>query len=342
MKVVVTIQHAGHVHFFKHAIAALEAEGHEVFVFARDNEMSTELLDRCGIDYELLAGSSESLLSLATNQCLYEGRLLQRALEIRPDVMTAIGGVAVSHVASAVGARSVVFYDTEHATIICRLAYPFADTVCTPECYADDIGDKQVRYPGYHELAYLHPDRFTPDPDALAGLDAAPDDTLVVFRLVRWDAMHNAGGEGFENPEEVVERLEATGASVLITSEQSLPPALEEHRATVATHRMHDLLAYADLFVGESGTMTAESAVLGTPSIYVHENDTGLTDDLAEYGLVYPFHGPDRHEAGLEKAISILEGREGADWDARRERLLDDRRDTTDVIVERLLHAGGR
>jgi predicted glycosyltransferase len=186
MRVVVTIQHAGHVHFFKHAIAALEADGHDVFVFARENAMSTALLDRCGIEYELLAGESDSLVSLARAQCVYEARLLGRAREIQPDVMTAVGGVAVSHVASLVGARSVVFYDTEHASIIRNLSFPFADVICTPACFEADLGDNHHRYPGYHELAYLHPDRFTPDPDVREAVGVAPDDRFVVLRLGDW------------------------------------------------------------------------------------------------------------------------------------------------------------
>lgn len=341
MDVLISVQHPAHVHFYKHAVEELRERGHDTHVFAVDKDVTVDLLDAYDVDHTVLAGRAPGA-SVPRAQLTYEYRLWRAARGIGPDVVTGIGGVAASHVAALVGARSVVFTDTEHATLSNRLAFPFADLICTPTCYRDQVGPKQYAYPGYHELAYLHPDRFTPDPDALDDVDVDPDDTFVVFRLVRWDAMHNVGGEGFEDLEEVVERLEATGADVLITSEKSHPPALEGYRATVATHRMHDLLAHADLFVGESGTMTAESAVLGTPSIYVHENDTGLTDDLSEYGLVYPFHGPDRHEAGLEKAIAILEGREGADWDARRERLLDDRRDTTDVIVERLLHEGGR
>ncbi|QLG63940.1 DUF354 domain-containing protein [Halorarum salinum] len=348
MDVLVSVQHPAHVHFYRHAIAELRERGHDVHVFAVDKDVTVDLLEAHGVDHTVLAERSPGG-SVPRAQATYEYRLWRAARRIEPDVATGIGGVAASHVATLVGARGVVFTDTEHATLSNRLAFPFADRICTPTCYRDRIGPKQYAYPGYHELAYLHPDRFTPDPDALADLDVDPDDTFVVFRLVRWDAMHNAGGDGFEDAaggveglRNAIERLEATGADVLITSEKSLPPALEEYRATVATHRMHDLLAHADLFLGESGTMTAESAVLGTPSIYVHENDTGLTDDLAEYGLVYPFHGPDRHEAGLEKAVAVLEGREDADWGARRERLLADRRDTTDVIVERLLHEGTR
>jgi predicted glycosyltransferase len=207
MRAIVTIQHPGHVHFFKHAIRELQSQGHELHVFARENEVTVELLERAGIDHEVLAGESNSLFSLAAVQATYETRLLRRARRIGPDVITAIGGVAAAHVASVVGAKSVVFYDTEHATIITKLAYTLADVVCTPECYQGDIGSKHRTYPGYHELAYLHPDRFEPDPAVLADAGLEPDDTLVVMRLSSWDSSHDVGQGGFDDPVDVVERL---------------------------------------------------------------------------------------------------------------------------------------
>ncbi|MFC6767230.1 DUF354 domain-containing protein [Natrinema soli] len=341
MRVIVTIQHPGHVHFFKHAIRELQSKGHELHVFARENEVTVELLERAEIDHEVLAGESNSLFSLAAVQATYETRLLRRARRIEPDVITAIGGVAAAHVASVVGAKSVVFYDTEHATIITKLAYPFADVVCTPECYQGDIGSKHRTYPGYHELAYLHPDRFEPDPAVLADAGLEPDDTLVVMRLSSWDSSHDVGQGGFDDPVDAVHRLEDAGATVLLTSEVDLPAELESHRYTLAPDRMHDLLAYADCFVGEGATMAAEAAVLGTPAVYVNSLALGYVTELdEEYDLVFSYNGEDRHVRSLERAVSIVEEGDRSTWQRRRDRLLADRIDVTDIIVREIETAG--
>ncbi|WP_415379396.1 DUF354 domain-containing protein [Halosimplex sp. TS25] len=341
MKVVVTVQHPGHVHFFKHAIRELETAGHEVHVFARENEVTAALLSAYGIDYEMLAGASASLPSLARVQVTYESRLLARAWKIDPDVIAAIGGVAASHVAAAVGARGVVFYDTEHASLIKRLAYPFADEVCTPDCYTEDEGDKHVRYPGYHELAYLHPSRYTPDASVLDDAGVDPDDPLVVCRFSSWDSSHDVGQGGFDDLTEVVERLESTGATVQLTAEVDLPPELADRELSVAPERMHDLLYYADLTVGEGATTATESALLGTPAVYVNSLRLGYTTELAEeYGLVFQYNGPNRHEEGVRRALELLGEADGERWERRRARVLEDKRDVTDVVVDRVL-AGG-
>ncbi|MDS0282643.1 DUF354 domain-containing protein [Haloarcula onubensis] len=335
MKVAVTVQHAGHVHFFKHAIAALRRRGHDVRVFARDNEASIELLEACAIEYEVLAGESDSLLSLAATQGVYEARLLRRALAFEPDVLTAIGGVAVAHVAPLVGARSVVFYDTEHATIIRRLAFPFADTVCTPDCFRDDVGDKQVRYPSYHELAYLHPEAFEPDEAILDDVGVAPDDTAVLVRLGDWSSSHDVGASGIDDPADLVERLEADGAAVLLSTEGDLPDGLESHGFDIDPGRFHDLLSAVDLYVGEGGTTAAECAVLGTPAVYVSDLTLGYLDELEhEFGLVRNCAGDDTASA-VDAAVAFLD-RPAAEFRRRREDLLAAKSDPRDTIVEQI------
>ncbi|WP_323171671.1 DUF354 domain-containing protein [Natrialba sp. PRR66] len=336
MRVIVTIQHPGHVHFFRNAIDELQADGHEVHVFARESGVAIDLLEAAGIDHEVLAGDANSLPSLAAVQATYEARLLRRARAIDPDVITAIGGVAAAHVATALRTESVVFYDTEHATLITSLGYPFADVICTPTCYRDEIGSKQVSYPGYHELAYLHPDRFEPDPSVLELAGIERDEQFAVVRLSSWEASHDVGHGGFDDPHEVVDRLEDAGATVLLTAEGEPPAELESYQLETPPEKMHDLLAYADVVVGEGATTAAEAAVLGTPSVYVNSLSLGYTAELdSEYGLLFEFNDENRHVEALEKAVSIVE-REDDPWATRRERLLTERVDVTDVIVRTL------
>ncbi|MFP8953654.1 DUF354 domain-containing protein [Natrialbaceae archaeon A-arb3/5] len=332
MRVVVTIQHPGHVHFFRNAIAELESRGHEIHVFAREKGVAVDLLEAYDIEHEVLAGGADSMLSLAAVQAAYETHLLRRVRRIDPDVITAIGGVAAAHVATALRTRCLVFYDTEHATLITKLGYPFADVVCTPSCYRGDIGSKQVTYSGYHELAYLHPDLFDPDPSTLEAVGLAPDETFAVVRLSNWNATHDVGHGGVDEPREVIERLEAAGATVLLTAEGEPPADLASYQLTTPPERMHDLLAYADVVVGEGATTAAEAAVLGTPAVYVNSLSLGYTDELEEYGLLYSFNDDDRHERALETAVSIVESDAGV-WERRREQLLGERIDVTSFVV---------
>ncbi|MFC5367605.1 DUF354 domain-containing protein [Salinirubrum litoreum] len=337
MQALVTVQHPAHVHFFRHAIGELEDRGHEVHVAALDKDVALSLLDAYDIDHTVLGTRSGSLVQVALSQATIEARLVQLARRLDPDVITAIGGLTAAHVGAALGIRSVVFTDTEHARLSNRLTFPFADEVWTPDCYWHDEGADHHRYPGFHELAYLHPDRFTPDPAVLERRGVDPDERFVVLRLTGWDAVHDIGDSGLDGLPGLVRQLESRGASVYVTAEGELPDALADRELTVEPSEIHHLLAYADLFVGESPTMATESAVLGTPAVYVHSQPLGYTDELADYGLLWGFHGDDRNARGAERALELLDAADTTDWDAHREQLLAAKVDTTDVVVERLL-----
>jgi hypothetical protein len=337
MKALVTVQHPAHVHFFRHAIRDLQARGHEVHVAALDKDVALSLLDAYDIDHTVLGSRTGSVPEVAVSQALVEARLFRLARRFDPDVITAIGGLTAAHVGAALGIRSVVFTDTEHARVSNRLTFPFADEVWTPDCYWRDEGADHHRYPGFHELAYLHPDRFTPDPAVLERRGVDPDERFVVLRLTDWGAVHDIGDSGLDGLPGLVRRLESQGASVYVTAEGALPDALSDRELTVEPSEIHHLLAYADLFVGESPTMATESAVLGTPAVYVHSQSLGYTEELSDYGLLWGFHGEDRNARGAERALEVLDAADETDWAGRRERLLAAKVDTTDVVVERLL-----
>ena len=239
------------------------------------------------------------------------------------------------------GKKSVVFTDTE-LTRFNWLVFPFADIICTPSCFKKHIGLKHVRYNGYHELAYLHPKYFKPDSSVLDDLDLSKNDKFFILRLISWSAYHDVNLKGLKKEEETefIKMLEEHG-HVFITSERKLSKELEKYRLNIPPHEVHSLLYYADLYIGEGGTMAAEAAILGTPAIHIESTSKGIaTGELSgnflelrdKYGLLYFY--PDQNQA-LEKAISILENKNSKnEWRKRRERLLSDKIDVTAWMVD--------
>lgn len=339
MRILVSMQHPADVHFFRNALELLDQQGHEIRVTVREKDILLDLLDHYDVDHTLLAGPAETFLELASVQARYELDVFREVRRFEPDVITAVSEPAVAHAGVLTDTPSVVFSDTEHATVQNALAYPFADRVVTPECYREDIGAKQVRYPGYQELAYLYPDRFTPDKRIREVVVDDPENPFVVLRLVSWNSAHDIGHSGFRDSSEVVSKLERAGVEVKISAEGPLPPSIESKRLNIPSDRIHDVLASADLFLGESATMAAESAILGTPAVYVSTIRLGYLDELeSSYGLVSNHSGSNRQERGVETALELL-SEETTLWTERRNELLTETVDTTDVIVDQLTSA---
>ncbi len=342
MNIIFTIQHPAHVHLFRNSIKHMDNEGHQVHTFVREKDINVKLLNLYDIDYKVLAEEPKGSWHLPLIQIEYEWKIVQAARRLNADVLVAMGEPAIAHASKLSSATSLVFTDTEHATLQNTLAFPFADKIFTPECYEGDLGSKQVRYPGYHELAYLHPDRFEPDPNVVEKAGVDPDEKYVILRLVSWGAIHDVGDSGFDDIVDVVQKIEKTGARVLITSEADLPRELEDHRLTIEPHKIHHLMAFSDLFIGESATMATESSILGTPSIFVSTISLGYTNELQDrYGLVSHFSEEGRQQHAVDKAVEILKNYDQEHWNERRRNLLADKTDVTKFIIEQLQNANG-
>ncbi len=336
MRVLVTIAHPAHVHFYKNFIWEMEDRGHQINIATSKKDVALDLLNKYGFDYEIISTTRGNPgLKRVTDQITHEYNLFKLAKKVKPDIITGIGGTATAHVAKVLGCTSIIFTDSEPAKLANAITFPFANVICTPSCYRDQLGEKQIRYNGYHELAYLHPSWFTPNPIVLTELDLAEGDPFIIVRFISWQASHDVGQHGIRDKVGLVKVLEQYGR-VLITSEGALPLELQPYQVRISPEKMHDLLYYATLLVSDSQTMTTEAAVLGTPAVrsnsFVGENDMGNFIDLENnYNLIFNCVS---ESAALDAAIKILNtsGVKG-DWAKKREKLLDDKIDVTAFMV---------
>ena len=226
----------------------MEKKGHTVLITARNKEITLDLLSKYHFDFIPVGRQKSGKFNLIKEWVLRDLQILKIAREFHPDFLMGIGNPSVAHVAKLLSKKSLVFTDTEHAKFANGVTFPFADVICTPSCFNYDAGPKQVRYNGYHELAYLHPNRFTPNPDVLTELDLAEGDPFIIVRFVSWQASHDVGQHGIRDKVGLVKALEEYGR-VLITSEGALPPELQPYQIRVSPEKLHDLLYYATLYV---------------------------------------------------------------------------------------------
>ena len=340
MRILVDIGHPAHVHMFKNIIWKLEENNHEVKITARDKDVTLNLLDAYKFNYDFLGKSRTKLASkiygaIKTNYGLYK-----TAKNFNPDIL--IGGSGnfyIAQVSRLMAKSSVIFEDSEPDKSIYWLCEPFVTTICTPFCFKGKLNPKKhVRYDGYKELAYLHPNCFKPDPATLDKLNLSKEDKFVILRFVAWQAGHDIGRSGFdlETKQRLVKEIEKY-ARVFITSENPLPTEFEKYGITIPPHRIHDLLYYAQMLIGDSQTMTTEAGILGTPAIrcnsFVGDDDMGNFIELEKkYGLIYSYRDPNE---ALNKSLELLKNDNlKREWQKKREKLLNEKIDVTKFMVE--------
>jgi len=333
MKIVVDVTHPSDFHFVRNFIREMEKRGHEILITASAKDVTYSLLDNYGFQYVKLGSYGDSLVEKMVNMFLLDIRMYVAVKKFKPDIFLGSGSIRAAHVAYLLKKPCVNFEDTEHSTEQIRLYLPFVRTVCTPSCFIGDLGPKQIRFKGYKELASLHPGRFTPNPAVLDEIGLKPDDPFIVLRFVSWKASHDIGQHGIRDKVSLTKALGCYGR-VLITSEGPLPPELEQYRIRVSPMKMHDLLYYATLYMGEGGTMASEAAVLGTPSIFISSlvGTMGNFIELEEtYDLLYSFT---EEEPALSRAEKILQDPESKErWKIKLNRMLKDKIDVTAFMV---------
>ena len=287
--VLVDICHPAHAHFFRHPMQLLRDRGVRVHIAAREKDVAVKLLDEFGLDYTLLGRAKKGAIGLLGELMRRDVALWRLARRVGANAITGLGGIFAAHAAVAARVPSVIFYDTEIARLQNLLTYPLATQVVVPRCYSSWTPARTtLRYAGYHELSYLHPQRFSADREIAlaAGLD--PARPTFLFRLVAWTANHDFGDSGLspDMVRRVIARLSERGR-VVLSSESELPTDLDEFRYRGRASDLHHLMAFCAGYFGESATMASECAVLGVPAVYAANSPRGYTDEQeSRYDLV--------------------------------------------------------
>ena len=166
MRVLVYLGHPAHFHNYRNTIARLKADGHEVAVLIKKKDILEELLKNAGIPYHniLEEGRKDSQLGIAIGLLKRTWRLDRFCREFKPDILT--GSSVENSLIGPLRHIPVINIGEDDADVVpkyARTAYPGASVILCPDtCDCGKWNAKAVKYPGYQELGYLHPENFTP------------------------------------------------------------------------------------------------------------------------------------------------------------------------------------
>ena len=333
-KILIDIGHPAHVHYYRNLARELQNKGCRVFWTVKDISVAKSLLDHYGFQYTVLPKKADGLIGKVFKQLQYDLNLLWLCMREKIDI--AIGtSVSVAHVSRISRVKSIVFDDDDDDVqpLVTRYVNPFADALLSP----DALKGKRKRqdtiyYPGYHELAYLHPRRFAPDPGVLEEVGLSRNETFFIMRFNVFKAHHDVGVKGLilGQKRRLIELLEPHG-KIFITTERDIEPELRQYQLKISPEKIHSLMAFATLFLGDSQTMTSEAAVLGTPAIKCNSfaGRLSVPDQIEEYGLCFSFL-PQNFDKMFAKVKSLLSMSDlKAEWHIKKDKMLADKIEVT-------------
>lgn len=325
----VNLNHPAHFHLFRHAIAHWKAAGRKVVLATRERGILCRLVEAAGWEHQVLSRAAHSRLGLAGEMLVRDARMARLVRRERIDLLLGTS-VAIAHAGWLLGRPAWVFTedDADVTPLFVRLTYPFCRRFITPRCCRGDFDHRHTVYDSYHELAYLHPNRFTRSPAIPARYDLRPGGYAVV-RFSALQAHHDVGVQGISPALRTAIRT-ALAPLAIVESVEGQPPPIQPED-------MHQVLASARVLVSDSQTMTMEAAVLGVPSIRINSfvGRCSVIEELEqEYGLTRGFR-PGEDEAVLN-CLSQWQGNPDlADqFAARRARMLAKKIDLSTWILD--------
>jgi uncharacterized protein len=335
MNILIDIGHPAHVHYYRNLATALNQKNHKVIWTIKEIEVVRNLLDYFGFEYYTFPKKYDSLIGKGIMQLRYDWLLLNICR--RENIDLVIGTSAtVTHVSKLSRVKSIMFDDDDDEVqpLVTKYVSPFADSLLSPDVLKGKRRRKDtIYYPGYHELTYLHPNRFQPDPEVSRELGLKPGEPYFIMRFNVFKAHHDVGIKGLSLDQKLalIEILKPHGR-VFVTTERNIEPELKPYQMLVSPEKAHSLMAFASIFLGDSQTMTSEAAVLGIPSLRCNSfagRISYLEEEERKYGLTFAFlpHDFARLTDKLQELLSMKDLKE--EWQRRRQRMLEDKIDVT-------------
>jgi predicted glycosyltransferase len=284
MKVWIDLANSPHVPLFEPVVARLRSLGHDVHLTTRDHAQTLPLAETAWGAVEVVGGRSPAGRVGKAHTIAARAAALRRiARRERPDVALSHGSYAQILAARSAGVPAVTMMDYEFQPAN-HLSFRLAQAVIVPSVFPSDAlrrfgasASKVVRYEGFKEELYLAEVR--PDATLLTGLGIDPNAIAAVMRPPPEGALyHRHANRRFE---EVLEHLLEHAVQVVLLP-RTADQARRYPRARVVvpsgTLDGPGLLATVDLTVGAGGTMTRESALLGTPTYTVFLAELAAVD----------------------------------------------------------------
>jgi predicted glycosyltransferase len=352
MKVWIDILTPKQANYFAELERRLDVKGFKTLVTTRDYREVNEVLELRKVKSIQVGryggGQLEEKLLESSKRIAALTKVIE---EQKPDVAISFSSPEAARVAFGLRIPHYCISDSPHAEAVCKLSIPLSHKLFAPwiiplyawKKYGINSRDV-VRYRALDPVVWLK--GYKNNPDALTNLKLDTSKPIVVLRP----------------PEELASYLSASQSSisgstadivakVLDLAEQSLQVVIlnrYDGRAEKLKKRFGDrvistehaidtipLLQAASAFIGGGGTMTAEAALLGVPTVSYYPGESTFVDRfLTNYGLVDRLHDPGRI---AQRALALARNRDFREYSRKRSaKLLQSMEDPLRIITQRI------
>ena len=333
--------HPAKFHFHKIQIRELMKRGHHVDIIINTKDILEELVIEEGWSYKNIFPNGRKIKGLHVYIAAFISifRTVYRLLKFTKGKTY---DLFIGDLLSIVGIikRTPSLYPTDDVLSAVpeqRIFFLTANFIIAPEI--TDVGKfkrKKIGYKGYKALAHLHPNHFKPNINTIPK-KLRSNKKYFIIRCTGFNATHDINKSGISDNVlfSIVDILKLLG-KIFISSERELPQELKKYELNIKKNEISDYISFANLFISDSTTMSAEAAMLGTPSVefdeYFYEIEQ-MIELEKKYKLVHCFRTSE--EKGFLNKISelALDSNIKQKYQKRRNILLKDKIDVSSFLI---------
>lgn len=339
MKLIIDITHPANISFFKNAIEVLsEKYGWEIALIVQPRGQLVSILKKeyPNFSFKPIGTYRNSVPGKAANLILRCFRLYFHLISRDWDLATSFDDMGLSYVAYLLRKPLVVFEDD----IEYRVGFPryraFPTLITMPK-HIPVEGKNILKYNGFKELAYLHPNYFKPNKEVLREYGLHNQDYVFIREVITttMDYRHQKGGQLAK----ICSHLKAMNFDIVVSLEDKSLIRDFEDKCIILEEPVEDiysLMYFANFTIASGDTMARESCLLGTPAIYTGGREMSINSLLKDKGC---FFKADTEQEIIETIKKITdENIKKKTEKVIAEAIRNEWEDTTEVIVKTLLN----
>jgi predicted glycosyltransferase len=338
--------------YFAELERRLEVKGFKTVVTTRDYREANEVLELRKVKAIQVGrhggGKLDEKLLESSKRIVALTKVIE---EQKPDVAISFSSPEAARVAFGLGIPHYCISDSPHAEAVCKLSIPLSQKLFTPwiiPAYAwkkYGVNSRDViRYRALDPVVWLRGYKKSPSVLDDLKLDVSrpiillrPPEELAAYLSTRQSTM---SGSTTDIVAKILDLADQSPQVVVLNRYDGRAEKLKKRFGdrVISTEHAIDtipLLQAASAFIGGGGTMTAEAALLGIPTISYYPGEPTFVDRfLTNYGLVDRLHDPGRI---AQRALAVAKNRDFREYCRKRSaKLLQSMEDPLRIIIQRI------
>ena len=304
--VVVDIAHYPHINFFKHAIEDLIEKNINVHVILRSRGDLVSIFEKelPDVPYVLISKHRKSVFGKMVGMVERDIAFFRYLRKVKFEVGTGFGSINIAHTTRFFGKPSILFGDDTEYKLAHYLAN-FAATRYVRPKYVPAQGKNVLKYNGFKELAYLHPNHFKPNKNALEPYNLNPHEYVFIREVSRASLNYRKMEMG--KLSKILDYLKQKDLKIVLSIEdKSLVNLFKEHCIILKepVEDIHSLLHFASLTISSGDSMARESCLVGTPAIYTGGRDMAINNELIKRSCMFKVEDEESIKNTIDYTIS--------------------------------------